>query len=362
MKGLTSEADFGESMDQGYEGQPTKQPVIRLPNAGLRPIVTWILLAANVSVWSVVTRMGGTENHEVLLDFGAMFGPLIADGEYWRLFTAMFLHIGILHLAFNSVGLISFGPQVERLYGRARFLTIYILAGLSGTVTSYLLNSIGIGAGSSGAIFGVVGSLAAFLMVQRRLFGHMSQRSLLGIALLVGLNLLYGFVTPGIDNWAHFGGLAAGFVLGVVFAPQYHFINSTSGVSLRIVEVRVPRRWWIALAMFVVLAVMTWVATISMSDNGYTHFYRAERHYRGQDYVAALAEIDKVIGQEHPSGVPRIWALPETYLLRAQIYQHMGRLSEARSDLIKVVRFGDLSSHGVSSQALKILSDMGQSR
>ena len=102
----------------------------------------------------------------MLLNFGAMFGPLIASGEYWRLFTAMFLHVGFTHLFVNGFALFVFGPIVERAFGPTKFLTIYLLGGLTGSVASYLLNSIAIGAGASGGVFAVIGGLAAFFVVQ----------------------------------------------------------------------------------------------------------------------------------------------------------------------------------------------------
>ena len=146
-----------------------------------RPLVTWALLAVNVVVWIAATRAGGSEDRQVLLDFGAMFGPLIADGQYWRLFTAMFLHVGLVHLAFNGFGLAIFGSLVEGAYGHARFALIYLVSGLTGSVASYLVNSIAVGAGASGAIFGVLAALAAYFAAQRKVFGETAKRSMIGI-------------------------------------------------------------------------------------------------------------------------------------------------------------------------------------
>ncbi len=106
------------------EEEPGYRPQPRLPWGNERPVITWALLALNILVFIAATAAGGTDNPEVLLDFGALFGPLIADGEYWRLFTAMFLHIGIAHLAFNGFALFIFGGLVERLYGHVRFILI----------------------------------------------------------------------------------------------------------------------------------------------------------------------------------------------------------------------------------------------
>ena len=90
-------------MFHGFRDDPEQVHQVGRPEREPRPVVTWTLLAANVVVWLLTFAAGGTDNPDVLLDFGAMFGPLIASGEYWRLFTAMFLHAGIPHLAFNCL-------------------------------------------------------------------------------------------------------------------------------------------------------------------------------------------------------------------------------------------------------------------
>ncbi|NLD71497.1 MAG: rhomboid family intramembrane serine protease, partial [Chloroflexi bacterium] len=97
-----------------------------------------------------MTVAGGSENLRVLIDFGAKFNPLIVlEQEYWRLVTPMFLHIGFLHLAFNSYALFAFGLDVERLFGRTRFLALYVLAGIAGAVASFVGNE-AVSAGASG--------------------------------------------------------------------------------------------------------------------------------------------------------------------------------------------------------------------
>ena len=265
-----------------------------LPGEGRTPIVTMALLGANVVIWLTATAAGGTENPQVLLDFGAMFGPLIAEGQYWRLFTAMFLHIGIAHVAFNGFGLLIFGRLVERAYGHVRFLTIYILAGLAGSVASYLFNSIAIAAGASGAIFGVLGALAAFFVAQRELFGRMAQRNLIGLLVLASINLVYGLATPGIDNWAHMGGFAAGFVLGLALAPRYRLLRSPFGTPMGLKDVSsLFKRWWVAPVAASLLVLGTWAGSATLPDNSYTHVYRAERLFEQQDFDLAREEIGK---------------------------------------------------------------------
>ncbi|MFO7153813.1 MAG: rhomboid family intramembrane serine protease [Caldicoprobacter oshimai] len=175
------------------------------------PYVTYTILGLNVAVWLVMSFIGTvfdiSLNHQ-LLYFGAKVNELIAEGEYWRLFTAMFLHVGVMHLLFNSYALYVYGPIVEKLYGKIRFVIIYVLSGLMGSLFSYLFSP-NPAAGASGAIFGLMGSLLYFRKRRRNTF----QRAFgPGLFIIIGINLLFGFIQPGIDNWGHIGGLIGGFL------------------------------------------------------------------------------------------------------------------------------------------------------
>lgn len=142
------------------------------------------------------------------------------DGEYYRLISAMFLHGGIAHIAFNAFALYSLGPECERLFGTARFLAIYFVSGLAGSLASYALNAAP-SLGASGAIFGLIGALSAFYYVLRKELGQFSQAQLGNMAGIVLINLLIGFTAPGIDNWAHMGGLLGGALVGFLLTPRY---------------------------------------------------------------------------------------------------------------------------------------------
>ena len=134
-------------------------------------------------------------------------------GEWWRLFTAMFLHSpnSYIHIIFNMYVLYMYGPQVEQAFGHVRFALLYVAAGLAGSAASYGFGSCAGGVGASGAIFGIVGVLVVYL----RNRGHTAMvNSLLGF---IGINLVLGFVLPNIDNAAHIGGLAGGLALGYGF-------------------------------------------------------------------------------------------------------------------------------------------------
>jgi len=141
----------------------------------------------------------------------------VADGEYYRLFTAAFMHATILHIAFNMYALYLFGPPLEAGLGRARFLALYLLSALGGTAASYAFSAPNVGSlGASGAVFGLFG---AFFIVNRRL-----GRDTSGLLVLVAINLAIGFIVPHIDWRAHLGGLTVGalIAMGLVYAPRSH--------------------------------------------------------------------------------------------------------------------------------------------
>ncbi|MGL4650546.1 MAG: rhomboid family intramembrane serine protease [Caldilineaceae bacterium] len=135
----------------------------------------------------------------------------VGAGEYYRLLTAAFLHGGVLHIMFNMWVLYALGPQLEQLLGRARFLTLYLLSALGGSVVSYVFSAPNVpSVGASGAIFGLMG---ATLVVGRRLRADVTN-----VAVLIGINFAIGFVVPNIDWRAHLGGLITGALVGAVFA------------------------------------------------------------------------------------------------------------------------------------------------
>ncbi|KAK3236866.1 hypothetical protein CYMTET_53020, partial [Cymbomonas tetramitiformis] len=138
--------------------------VSRLQKMKDRPRLTYLVLAANLSVYSVgvylALTLGADESNEFFFLL-AKDSSAVAAGEYWRLFSANFLHAGVLHLALNCFALGQLGPQVEGAFGSARFAFIYLSAGLSGSLASFLLSD-DITVGASGALFGLLGALAAY--------------------------------------------------------------------------------------------------------------------------------------------------------------------------------------------------------
>lgn len=199
--------------------RPANQP--RPAQFQLAPArVTYILIGLNVLVFLLMLASGVSFTEPTilqLLHWGANFGPLDRAGQWWRLFTACFLHIGFLHIAFNMYVLYQAGPFTERLYGGLRFLVLYLVAGISGNVLGIFLHPMTVSAGASGAIFGVYGGLLAFLLRHRGALRPEAASAIGRSALIfIGFNLFYGLASAHIDVTAHVGGLFAGFLVGLV--------------------------------------------------------------------------------------------------------------------------------------------------
>lgn len=163
----------------------------------------------------------GTENALILIRFGAKDNGSIQAGEYWRLLTCMFLHIGWLHLLMNGYALFSFGRFAENIYGKRRFLVIYFLSGLGGSLASYWFSVGKLSAGASGAIFGLLGVMLVFNVRYYRSIPHGLRRSLLiNLVFILVLNLALGLMIQGVDNFGHMGGLLTGALLGLLLKTE----------------------------------------------------------------------------------------------------------------------------------------------
>jgi rhomboid protease GluP len=155
----------------------------------------------------------------LLIGVGSNFGPFTTDGDWWRLLTAMFLHVGLLHVAFNMWALVSFGPMVERLYGSVSYLVIYLVAGLAGNLASVSWDPDVNSVGASGAIFGTLGALIAVHVRAGSTIPVSVVRPVRNSSLFyTGFALCAGLASTGVDNAAHLGGVAAGFLMGVALS------------------------------------------------------------------------------------------------------------------------------------------------
>lgn len=149
---------------------------------------------------------------------GLSVNYLLSNGEWWRLITSTFIHTGFFHVLFNMFSLFLFGPELEKIAGKARFLTIYFLAGIFGSVATYLFEDPTYAStGASGAIYGIFGAFAALVYYTRNTIPQLKQV----ILPLIVICVIMTFISPNINAAGHIGGLITGFLLGLTyFSPK----------------------------------------------------------------------------------------------------------------------------------------------
>lgn len=191
-------------------------------------LCTTVLIVINVAVFLILSILGNTEDVVFMLHHGAMYEPLVTEGqEYYRLFTCMFLHFGITHLMNNMVMLGALGWNLEVEIGKIRFIIIYFISGLGGNILSLIAGisagEVVVSAGASGAVFGLMGALLYVVIANRGRLGRLSGR---GMIFMVILSLYFGLTSSGVDNMAHIGGLICGFFLAVIlYRPKKVYYN-----------------------------------------------------------------------------------------------------------------------------------------
>lgn len=183
-----------------------------------KPYITMAVIAVNIIVFAVMSIFGNTLDAQYMAEHGAMYPPYVAEnGQYWRLFTSMFMHFGLMHILNNMVMLGAVGRIVEIAMGHVRFLIAYIVAGICGGALSYAMmlhnNDYAVSAGASGAIFGMVGALVWIVIANRGFYEGISRQQVIFMVILM---IYYGVSTSGVDNWDHLGGLAGGFIISIV--------------------------------------------------------------------------------------------------------------------------------------------------
>jgi rhomboid protease GluP len=201
---------------------PNPPPVMQ--RAAYRPPVTVTIVGLNILVFAVmvvsgVSPMGPTTAQ--LLRFGADFGPLSLDGQPWRILTSNYVHIGLFHILFNMWCLWDLGRLSERILGGWTYFLTYTACGIAGSVASLWIHPAAVGAGASGAIFGLAGALITALYLGKLPYpGQMLRGLMRSLLTFAGYNLFFGAVVPGIDNSAHIGGLLMGLAIGALLARQ----------------------------------------------------------------------------------------------------------------------------------------------
>ncbi|CDE95308.1 serine protease of Rhomboid family [Clostridium sp. CAG:914] len=178
------------------------------------PYITYIIMGI-CFIMFLITGMGNDTG--VLIEYGANLDVLVKNGEYYRLLTSMFLHSGLLHLFFNMYALYIIGPQVESFFGKTKYLIIYLLSGISGSLLSVAFNVNTVSVGASGAIFGLFGALLYFGYNYRGYLGNVIKSQILPVVII---NLIFGFISTGVDVAGHIGGLIGGIIVSSVLGSS----------------------------------------------------------------------------------------------------------------------------------------------
>jgi len=263
-------------------------------------IVTQVLLVINLVVFAAMALEGVAMNpsSRQLIVWGANFGPYTMGGQPWRLLTCMFLHIGLLHILLNMWCLWDLGAMCEGLYGHWTFACVYLISGIGGSLASVWWRPIGVSAGASGAIFGIVGALiashylgefAAPLVVVRA-----RMRSVLVFA---GYSLIFGAASGRTDNAAHIGGLVTGLVCGALIArvsPEPNFLRRLS------------------IILFVGLIIYGAGAGLYRSRSYLIHVQRGAELIEDNKMDQAITELQTAIRQR-PNYAPAHYALAHAF-------------------------------------------------
>ncbi len=195
--------------------------------------ITYTIIAINAVVYLFSALFSGSiadMDMQVLVDMGALYGPLtVLEGEWWRLFTAMFLHGGMAHILMNMVSLYIIGRGMEMYFDAKSYLSIYLFSGLLGGLASLYVHPESVGIGASGAIFGVFGALAGFFLAHRKHIGGHTRAFMKEFAVIIVINLVIGFSIPSVDVSAHIAGLVVGFIGGYLLSKDPRFIGIYSG-------------------------------------------------------------------------------------------------------------------------------------
>jgi rhomboid protease GluP len=309
-----------EAAQRGELADDARQPVIAAPWVRRESsfTLTHVLFGANIAVFLAMALASGSImdfNGEVMVRFGANFGPFTLSGEWWRLCTYMFLHGGLMHIAFNMWCLWDLGALCESLYGRWTYAAIYLITGVAAGLASVGWNPGTLSVGASGAIFGLAGALiASFYLGEFSVPRVAIQGTLRSLLFFVGFNVLFGTMMSGIDNAAHGGGLVSGLILGALIArvaPQPDNLLRRASVLL-----------------FMVLIVGGAALGI--------HRWRGSGMHFGRSGMDARENVDRMIGElqkkvkQSPDDASAHDALARAYLTK-------GQFSEGQSELKRVL-------------------------
>jgi len=215
------------------------------------PRLAFLLLGLTILVYLSQIVSDLLLGFDLPLWLGAKSSDLIRQGQLWRLLTPILLHGSVAHIAFNMYALFNLGPSLEQRFGSWRFLALYLLAGFSGNVFSFLFTD-GLSVGASTSIFGLLAAEGIFLYRNRRLFGEHARQFIGHAVLIAAINLLLGVTSGGrIDNWGHIGGLLGGMIFAWFAGPSWDVEGAPP--HLRLVDRRTFGQVILAAAIVLVL-------------------------------------------------------------------------------------------------------------
>jgi rhomboid protease GluP len=332
-----------EAYERGELAEDAPQPVMAAPwvrregSVGL----TQIIFGINAAVFLGMAFAGSTImdfSAQETIRWGANWGPLTLSGEWWRLLSCVFVHGGIIHIAFNMWCLWNLGALSESLYGRWTYVAVYLLCGIGASLTSVGWHPGGPSVGASGAIFGLAGALiAAFKLGEFSVPRSALSGTLRSLAMFVVYNLIFGAAIGTTDNAAHIGGLVTGLILGALIAlvaPQ---------------QDQAPRRF----AIFVVTAlVMAGGASALAHHYGFPlRLGRATGFSEGNQPGRVIANLENIVKQR-PNFIPGHFNL-------AQAYFNRGQLAQAEAELKRVL---ELDPQHAGARALLGMVYLNQNR
>lgn len=305
----------GDSVTDPNSSSPSVPPE---PVALQRAVVTPTLLGLCVLVY-VAMLVGGVSAFEPtipqLMSWGADYGPATLGGEWWRLVTSMFVHIGGLHLLLNGLCLWQLGVLAESLFGPARLAALYLLSGLGGGLVSLTVHPLIVSAGASGAIFGIAGALLAVHYLRKLPLHIPSLRSGLGSVLPFVIYNLLGGLQGGIDNAAHIGGLATGFLIGAL-VPLPAAAGAPAGLRTAFTFGGV------------VMALVAGGVAVARRESGMVALGLATRILETGDVAARLPKLRAAVAAR-PGFAPAYFSLGFAYLHLDSVEQALPPLREA---------------------------------
>ena len=362
-----------EAAQRGEEREDAIQPVMAAPwvrSSGLPMGFTQVILGFNVVIFVAMVASGISPTNptsQQLIQWGANSGPLTLGGQWWRLLSCTFLHIGVIHLGFNMWCLWDLGALCESLYGPWTFAAMYLICGLGGSVASVAWNPHVISAGASGAIFGLAGALLASL----RLGEFSLPRSALSctyrsLTMFVGYNLLFGAVSGRTDNAAHVGGLVTGLVLGALIAraaPGADNPFPRMAILLGVLGAVAGGAMWVQHARAFVVHQQRGMEFLSQRNfdqalselqaasrqspkDAYTHYELAHLYTLKSDYRNAESELQHVIELE-PGNEDALYHLGFTYLEEKQ----SSKARDVFTKLLSINRTSGEAHYGLGATA-----------